>query len=366
MIRVLHSVSNMDMAGIETMVMNYYRHMDRTQVQFDFWANKPKVGEYEPEIAQLGGRVFRSPGYYPWRFPAYVQGMKRIANIDILHVHNGALGAYALLSGKLCGIQHRIYHAHGTQLPAGKGRLIKQCVRPLLDPLSPHKLACSHKAAAFYYHKRTIQQRAYQLIPNAIDIPRFAFSSTDRERIRAQYQWQGKWVIGHVGRLNVQKNHMRLLDIFALLHAQNPNAVLLLVGEGGTLSALQEKAHALHLQESVCFVPPTADIQAYYQAMDVFVLPSIWEGFPVVSVEAQASGLPCVLSTAITEEANLSPLMHFADLQASNEEWASTIKAAYAKGIDRTKGASFMREAGYDITLEAQKLQALYLRIMGR
>ena len=367
MIRVLHSVSNMSRAGIETFIMNYYRHMDRSKVQFDFWCNKKDPGEYEAEIAQLGGRVFRSPGYSPRKFPQYVSEMKKAVlmepKINVIHVHNGALGFYALVSARLCGIRARVYHAHSSMIPVGRGRRLKAAIKPLIKYAANYLLTCSDKSGRFYYGDKRMDKGECMLLRNAIEVERFAFSQSTRDALRKQYELSDKVVIAHVGRFTEAKNHLRLLQIFACVKKRVPNAVLLLLGEGELEAQAREKAAQLELSQDVRFMGSRADVSQWYQAFDLFLMPSVWEGLPVVAIEAQTASVPCVLSDAITTEAGITELITFVSLKESDEIWAQKILDALKNAPPRVDRTAQVRNAGYDVAFEARRLQEFYLSI---
>ena len=212
MIRILHSVSNMDRAGIETMLMNFYRHMDRDLIQFDFLANKPAPGDYDEEIRSLGGRIFVSPGYksYPRYLRFMTQLFEKHPEYQIIHTHNGALMLYVLESAKKNGIPIRIAHAHATEIPVGLKNEVKKLIRPMIKYAATDYWGCSDAAGRFYFSEKR-WNKANELIHNAINVENFTFNEANRRRIRAQYGFGDQFVIGHVGRLMAQKNQKKLL-----------------------------------------------------------------------------------------------------------------------------------------------------------
>ena len=370
MLRVLHSVSNMARAGIETMLMNYYREIDRDQIQFDFLANKPVPGEYDEEIRSMGGRVFISPDLNPLHFPRYrryvADLLRENPDIRIVHAHNEAMGYYALQSAKDAGIRVRIAHAHNTKIIRDYKYPLKLVCKQLLPGAATDYWSCGRDAGIYYYGEKRWNASGF-ILRNAIDVPHFGFQQEARERKRQQLGLQDCVVIGHVGRFNVQKNHTRLLDIFAEIAKKIPEARLVLIGTGELEQAVKEKARAIGIQDKTLIPGQTADVSDWYQAMDCFVLPSLFEGLPVVGIEAQAAGLPCIFSDKVTDEVLLSPEARRISLQADDEEWAAEIMAAVRRpDADRTQGMAIVRDAGYDIHTEAQKLQERYLEMAAR
>ena len=369
MLRVLHSVSNMGRAGIETMLMNYYREMDRDRIQFDFLANKPVPGEYDEEIRSLGGRVFVSPGLNPVHYPRYrryvLDLLQENRDIRIVHAHNEAMGYYALQSAKDAGIRIRIAHAHNTRIIRDYKYPLKLVCKQLLPGAATDYWSCGRDAGIYYYGKKRWNTSGF-ILHNAIDVERFGFRPEVREHQRRQTGLEQCFVIGHVGRFNVQKNHSRLLDIFAAVAKDVPEARLVLIGTGELEQAVKEKAQHLGILDRTIMPGQMADVSAWYQAMDCFVLPSLFEGLPVVGIEAQAAGLPCVFSDRVTDEVLLSPEACRISLDTDDSEWARQIAAARQPETNRLQGMETVRRAGYDIHKEARKLQEIYLEMEAR
>lgn len=369
MLRVLHSVSNMARAGIETMLMNYYREIDRSLVQFDFLANKPSPGEYDDEIRSMGGRIFVSPGLNPPRYPRYKAFMADLVNgspeIRIVHAHNEAMGYYALRSAKEAGVCVRIAHAHSTRIIRDYKYPLKLVCKRLLPGAATDWWGCGRDAGIYYFGKKRWNESGF-IVRNAIDVSKFAFRQEARRQLRLREGLDNCFVIGHVGRFNVAKNHSRLLDIFAEIAKMAPDARLVLIGVGELEQAAREKVRALGLEAKVFFLGQMADVSEWYQAMDCFVLPSLFEGLPVVGIEAQAAGLPCFFSDRVTDEVLLSPQAQRISLRADNAEWAGAILAAKRTEADRNRGTDIVRQAGYDIHEEARKLQKIYLEMAAR
>ena len=337
MIRILHSVSNMDRAGIETMLMNYYRYMDKSKVQFDFLCNKKKPGAYDDEIKSMGGKIYHTPGLNPAKYPEYLKFMRKLFHehpeYKIVEAHNGALGVYAL-------------HAAKAMLPAN---------------MNEH-YSCGVEAARCYFGNKVVSENDYVLIPNAIKISNFVFNELTREKIRRENGLTGKHVIGHVGRFMAQKNHMFLLDVFAEVHKLDEKAQLVLLGDGELMEAVKQKAEKLSLEKNITFVGNVGNANEWYQAFDCFVLPSIWEGLPVVGVEAQAADLPCVFSANVTREIGFSERAEFVGLDEPLNKWARTIGKALLQ-TDRVDRTDLITEKHYNIEVEAERLQERYLQL---
>lgn len=362
MLRVLHSVSNMDRAGIETMLMNFYRRMDRSLVQFDFLLNKSRPGAYDDEIRQLGGRLYYAPGLDPLHYPAYLHQVQQILaqdrQIRILHAHNEAMGLYALNGAKRAGLPVRIAHAHNTRIQMDYKWPLKMLCKQGLASSATHLWGCSQAAGNYFFGQAPWAERG-MVLRNAIEADSFRFDPALRARMRSRYGLTEKLVVGHVGRFAPQKNHQRLLELFAALVCCCPNAVLVLVGEGEQQQAVRRRAQRLGLAERVLFAGEQSDVRAWYQMMDLFWLPSRFEGLPVVGVEAQAAGLPCIFSGNVPAEVLLSDRAVRLPL-ADENAWVQQSLRLLSRPADRALGAAAVCRAGYDIATEAPRLQALY------
>lgn len=368
MIRVLHSVSNMDRAGIETMLMNYYRNMDFSKVQFDFLCNKKKSGAYDEEIKKLGGKIYHTPGLNPIKFFKYQRYMKELFSkhpeYQIIHVHNGALGIYALYAAKKNKISHRIFHAHGASITLDLKWPLKMVCKSQLLNYCNQNWTCGVEAAKCYFGRKIVKQGNYHLVNNAIDAEKFTYSEKIRNKIREEYNLQGKIIIGHVGRFMRQKNHKFLIEVFARISRLEEKAVLVLLGDGELMDNIKKKVSELEITEKVIFIGNVGNVNEWYSAFDVFVLPSIWEGLPVVGIEAQAADLPCVFSSNVTKEIKLSEKANFMELEASVDEWAKCIieKSRYSA---RKYNTDLITKKNYNIHIEAKKLEKQYLDIYG-
>lgn len=366
MIRVLHSVSNMDRAGVETMLMNYYRHIDRDEVQFDFLCNKKKPGAYDEEIDSLGGKIYHTPGLNPFKYGQYVKFMRAFAKehpeYKIIHCHNAALAAYPLFAAKLAGIPERICHVHSASITFDYKWPIKVICKRFLKPNLTQKWACGKAAGAFYYGKRAVDTGDVRIINNAIEIERFVFNQNVRNRMRREYGLEDSFVIGHAGRFMTQKNHAFLIKVFAEICNQDSSAKLVLLGDGELQENIKKQVSELKLEDKVLFMGNVSNVNEWYQAFDVFVLPSIWEGLPVVGIEAQAADLPCVFSDDVTNEVDLLDTTVFLSRKASLSEWATQILSYKGKDT-RCDTKDTIVAAGYEIDNEARKLQEKYLEL---
>ena len=362
MIRILHSVSNMDRAGIETMLMNFYRHVDRDKIQFDFLVNKPDPGAYDEEIRSLGGRIIVSPGFMSYRkYQKFMTDLFREhPEYQIIHTHNGSLMLYALEGAKKNKIPVRIAHAHATAVPVGLKNQLKKLMRPMIKYAATDYWGCSNAAGRFYFSEKR-WNNSNELIHNAINVDNFTFNESIRNEIREKYGFGDKLVIGNVGRMMAQKNHKKLLDVFAEVHKINPETQLVLIGTGELENNLRQQAKELGIEDSITFTGVLSNVNEWYSAFDVFVMTSLYEGLPVVAIEAQAADLPCIFTDTITPEVKITENVKFLGLYDEPIKWAKAIlEIQPAKRVSRR---AELEKAGYDINTEAKRMQDLYLKL---
>lgn len=354
MIRVLHVFHNMGNGGIEQFVMNYYRHIDRNAVQFDFLTSVPYAGFFDQEILANGGRLYHACPYANNPIKTYMDIASIVNNqrYTIIHRHTGsAFGYFDLRAAKSGGADHLILHAHNTE--AGH-RLLHRLSKSFLS-FDCIRFACSEESGRFLFGN----DADFRIIRNAIDVSRFTFDEQIRNEMRKALHCDNKLVIGHVGRFAEQKNHQRLLSIFEKIHAVREDSLLLCIGDGALLKTMQKRAAERGITDSVLFLGQREDVHNLLQAMDVFLLPSLWEGFGISLLEAQASGLPCFASKEATPEAvNVTGNTHFLSLHESDEKWAAAILSHdFSRDLS---AAGRIRAAGFDIVAEARKLQTIY------
>lgn len=360
-IRVLNLFTIMDRGGAETMVMNYYRHIDRKKVQFDFLVHREQRGAYDDEIEALGGRIYRMYPIYPQNFARYKHDIRAFFKAHpeyrIIHSHMSELGYFAFKEAAKQGVPVRICHAHNAPHGFDMKMIMRDYFKKRMMPYLTHLFMCGVESGRWLYGKKNESQ--FIMLNNAIDAAAYTYNPAKRAEMRRQLGLTDELVVGHVGRFNPQKNHPFLLAIFAALLKKEPNAVLLLVGGGNDMPKIQAKAQELGIVERVRFLGVRSDVADLMQAMDVFVFPSLYEGLGIVLIEAQASGLPCVVADTIPKEAYLTDLVFTEKLSASTEEWADMILAKC--GTPRTDRRAEIAAHGFDITTEAVKLQEFYI-----
>ena len=356
-IRVLQVVTHMERGGLESTLMNYYRHIDRERVQFDFLVHRQERAAFDDEIESLGGKLYRLPRLVPWS-EGYLAALNHFFDehpeYKIVHVHQDCLSSVILRAAAQHNIPVRIAHSHNANQDKNLKYPIKLWYKRSIPKYTTNLFACGKDAGDWMFGGAP-----YQIINNAIDATAYSFNPKKRIEMRHQLGLADKLIIGHVGRFNPQKNHPFLLDIFAALLRKEPNAVLLLVGGGEDMLKIQAKAHALGIAEHVRFLGVRGDVADLMQAMDVFVFPSLYEGLGIVLIEAQAAGLPCVVSDTIPREAYLTDLVTAERLSSSTETWADNILEK--RNFPRIDRRAEIAAHGFDITTEAVKLQEFYI-----
>lgn len=371
MIRVLEVFREpMANGGQESFLMNMYRNMDRTKVQLDFLTpftcDNPDL---MAEIQSMGGKVFTYDHPFGENnnavFKESVQDFLANHPYPIVHFHSGS--TYALMEGaKLAAeakVPVRVVHSHCGGFKNLKYHVIKTLSIPWLLKYPTDYLACSDLAAEWKFPKSVIQDHRYTVIPNAVDTDRFRLNPDLRKKTRELLEIpENTPVLGHVGRFSLQKNHAFLIDIFAAVHRKNPEAILLLAGAGELEPEIRDKVKTLSLEDAVKFLGLRKDIPALMNAMDVFVLPSFFEGLPVVGVEAQATGLPVITSTAVARELPLKDLAQYIPLESSPDTWADAIlHTADESRVHRRNTTQEIAEAGYEIKAAARAFEQFYL-----
>ncbi len=362
MIRVLQIIGIVCGGGVEAVIMNYYRHIDRSRVQFDFVVDGYEKSLLDDEIASLGGHVYHIEPYKKniFRYMHQIYHIVREGHYDIVHSNMNTLSLFSLFPAYLAGARQRILHNHSMAVRSeGLRTVLKEILRPLAPIFANRYAACSRIAGEWMYGKRRMDSGEVTLIKNAIDLAEYAYSPEQRLSYRKEFAIpEDAFVVGHVGRFMFQKNHAFLLDIFREVHKRRPDAILLLVGDGELRPAMEEKARDYGLKESVWFLGLRQDVKALYNCMDVFLLPSWYEGLPVVAVEAQANGLPCFFSDRVTPESRLSSSAAFLSLDDSPQEWAEHILVASEKR--NPNALQDLQNAGFDIEKQAALLTEWY------
>lgn len=359
MVRILQIVTNMRRGGLETMLMNYYRHIDRNKVQFDFLVHRDYESDYDQEILKLGGRIYHISRLIPWS-KSYRKELKSFLNnhqeYKIIHVHQDCLSSVALECAKECGVPVRITHSHNSNQDKNWKYLVKLYYMRFIPVYATDFFSCGTVAGDWMFGGHP-----YTILRNAIDCEKYCYSLDKAKQVRKKFQIDKEIVIGHVGRFELQKNHEFLIKIFTECKKIDSHVKLLLVGEGENQEKIKQQVKKIGLTGDVIFTGARSDVNDLMQAMDVFVLPSLYEGLPLTMIEAQASGLPCIISDKVPDECIVTNnLVTTCRLEEPPLKWAKIIMEK-AK-LPRTDHIEEIEESGYDINIEAKKLEEFYLR----
>ncbi|RLQ96282.1 glycosyltransferase family 1 protein [Falsibacillus albus] len=359
-IRILHIVVNMNRGGAENLIMNLYRKMDRSKIQFDFLTCKS--GVFDSEINQLGGKIHRIPYISEIGHFKYSKRLREFFAENkeywIVHSHLDKMSGLVLRAAEKAKIPIRIAHSHNTM---SEGGALTKCYKWLMGCYvhhnSSHRLACSEKASKWLFGKTESM-----ILKNGIDGQKYRFSHQNRNRIRKELDiGEDTFVVGHVGRFCHQKNHVFIINIFREIVKLKANSILLLAGGGPLQDAIEKKVNRLNLGGKVKFLGIRGDVNDLLHAFDLLLFPSHHEGLPLALVEAQASGLPCLISDVISNEVDLGAgLIQYERLTTPPKEWAVHALAMKKRLSDIN---DLIKLKGYDINLSAGWLESFYLQI---
>ncbi len=363
-IRILEIVNVMDRAGLETMLMNYYRHFNRDQVQLDFLTHRSVSGAYDEEIEQLGGRIYRAPRLYPQNWLKYKRYMKKFFeehHYPVVHSHIDAMSAFPLAMARKSGVAVRVAHSHNDSVDRDLKYPIKQFARWRLPSIATHYWACSENAGAFLFGESN--RLNVTVVKNAIDLASFKASPSARNNARDSLGIApDQLCIGHVGRFCEVKNQALLVSLVKELVKKGTDVVLLLIGDGPLRSEIEIMANDEGVSEHVCFLGLRDDVNVLMQAFDILVFPSLHEGIPLTLIEAQATGVPVLTSDRVASEALILSNSLAMPLEADIALWADKVKELADLG--RVENAiRALCKAGYEINSSAQDLMEKYISL---
>lgn len=369
-IRVLQIVGRMDRGGIETMLMNLYRHVDRSKVQFDFLAHYGREAVYNDEIRAMGGRIYEMPALrdethiYYWRLFSYIRALHRFFNehpeYRVIHGHMTNTASIYMPIAKKYGVTCCISHSHNTRGKAGHLGVVTDFLQSFVYRHATDFFACSEGAKYWFYPKKLIESGKVQVLANAVDAQRFRFRPEVREKMRRELGLGEALAFVCVARFRPEKNQTFLIDVLREMLKTRQDVVFIFAGEGPCEDAVKAKAAEYGVQEHTRFLGMRADVPDILQAADAFVLPSLWEGLPVTAIEAQASGLRCVVNEALTEEMNAIGRVKYLSLEASLDVWSEAL--LHAATLPREDTYGLIKASGYDINTTAPWLQEFYLK----
>lgn len=360
-IRVLHVVTYMGRGGLETMLMNYYRKIDRKKIQFDFLVHRDFEADYDEEIRQLGGRIYRMNRLNPVSRDYLNQlntFFKDHPEYRIVHSHLDCMAGIPLKYAKKNGVPVRIAHAHNSNQTKDKKYLLKLLYKRIIPKYATDFYACSEAAGKWMFGSRE-----FLILNNAIDSQKYSYNPEKARRVRDALKIsKNMLVVGHVGRFHPPKNHEMIVKIFSEVLKRVSDAKLLLVGDGYLQHTVWDQVAALGIQDHVIFTGVRSDVCDLMQAMDIFLFPSLYEGLPVSIIEAQTAGLPCIISDKVPLECKKTDLVQQLNLSESFGTWADTVISA-AKQNKRRDTAEEIKKAGFDVSENARQLEAFYLDV---
>ncbi|MDW5298974.1 MAG: glycosyltransferase [Sedimentibacter sp.] len=361
-IRVLHVLGNLNRGGAESYLMNIYRKIDRSKVQFDFIIHTNEKCDFSDEIVELGGKIYSVPRFSVKSSIRYIKEWSKFfrnnSEYKIIHSHIRSTAAIILLIAKKYGLV-TISHSHSISSGSGFVSVIKNGLQYFIRYIADYRIACSQNAGKWLFGNKP-----FNIMKNAIDVNNFYYDREIREETRKSLGLDNDIVIGHVGSFTFPKNHIFLLDIFNEIANQNASVKLLLVGDGPLKDDIIHHAKKLKIINKIIFTGVRSDIPDLLNAIDLIVFPSRYEGFPVTMIEAQATGVSCLISKAITDEVQITDLVHYMSLENSPKEWANK-SIELIKPCNRYSYSNEIIKAGYDSIYQSDVLTQFYLKIQG-
>lgn len=351
----------MEAGGTQALLMNIYRNIDKSLVQFDFLVEYPNRQFYDDEIETLGGKIYYSnvrKDKNIFKFQKQLKNILAQQHYDIIHVHTYSIGYFVLKTAKRCHVPIRIAHSHSNGVKKDFRVLSKKILQKLYPIYATDYMACSKEAGNYLF-----KNRQFTVIKNAITLREYRNSRKYRIDKRTQLGINGEFVVGNVGRLEKEKNQLFVLDIFAEIKKVKKKTKLLIVGDGSLKKELLDKADRLNIVDDTIILSNRKDIPKLLSTMDVFILPSSYEGLGIAAIEAQAAGLPVILSDRVSKDAILTNNVTSLSLNDSPRKWAEIALNSKSSDIDYLKK---IKEAGYDVESNAKIVQNFYLNRVGK
>ena len=359
--RVLQIGMHEKLGGVETFLMNYYRHIDRNQIQFDFINMYEENLCFSEEIEKLGGKIYevKNVKKHPLQYLKQIKDIILENKYDIVHINMlSAANIMPLLAADYANVKHIIVHSHNNNVPKGITRKILNYInKKIIIKKATNFFACSEEAGKWMFGEKT----KFTIITNAIDMNKFKFDYEKRIEIRKKYNIKDEFVIGHVGRFEEQKNHKFLIEIFENVKKNRKDAKLLLIGDGVLRKNIEQKVKEKKIEKDVIFIGNSYNVNDFYQAMDIFVFPSLFEGLGIALIEAQSNGLKCLTSKeTVPKEADISNNTKYISLNNKPQEWCKEIMQTK---IEREENYFNQLEKKYDINIAAKKLEEIYTNL---
>lgn len=366
MVRIAIVGGKIDSGGKKNLIMEYYRHIDRNKVQFDFICDSDSQAIPREEIESLGGRVYEIRPYQNIIGNMVdIYKLCRKNRYPVMHAYNSTMNLFPMFVAKIAGVPVRISESLSMAHEGDWKTKIKKILRPMSKWFANYYMSCGDDCGRWQFGDKLFDAGKVDVFKTVINTEFNAFNPELRDKTRKEFGWEDKIVIGHIGRFTPQKNSVHLIEIFAAVAKKEPKAALCLIGDGELKEEMMAKIEELGIKDQVNYLGRREDIQQFYNAMDMFLLPSLYEGLPVVGLEAESCGLPMFFSTEVTREANACELGHFIDLAEKESVWADEILKAVKENMPiRRSHAKEVAEAGFDSASEAMRMQNYYFSAM--
>ena len=364
-INILNVVPALDVGGIEIMLYNYYCNIDRDKVKFDFIVYGPNIGIIEKKFIELGCNVYHVTPKKEGFLRYYKEITKVINNkkYDIVHAHQGLMSFIPLYVAKKYRINVRIAHAHGNNSNVGIiNKIIDRVFSSLVNKFANYYFSCGLEAGQWVFGKAKVNNGEVIIVNNAIDLNKFQYKKEWREKIRKRMGLDNKYVIAQIGRISYEKNHTYTIDVFKEINKISKNVELIFIGDGELKENIEKKVFENNLKDYVRFLGNCLDVNEILSAVDILLLPSLHEGLPLTPIEAQATGLKCIISSRVSKEIKITQLVEFLDIDDSPVVWAKKIMNSFSES-DRESRQEEVSQAGYNIKQVANDLQEKYIEI---
>ena len=359
-IRVLHILQRMEAGGTQALLMNIYRKIDRSKVQFDFLVVYKEKQFYDDEIESMGGHVYKLSFREDLNILKFQKNLAKYfeqhQEYKIVHCHAYTIGYFCLKAAKKAGVPVRIAHSHSNAAVCDIKFPVKMLMQKLFTKYATELFACSDEAGKFAFKGKN-----FKILQNAIDSTLFISDNMIRDDVKKELKVVDKFVVGHVGRMQPEKNHDFLIEIFEEIKKKKPDAELILIGTGPLEEKIRSKVADRNLTESVHFLGNRKDMNRIYQAMDVFVFPSLFEGLGIVAIEAQAAGVPIVCSEGLPPETDITPIYRKLMLKDGAEKWSNEAIKMAQNPAAHTDMQKYVIDAGFDMNVTAKNIEIYYL-----
>lgn len=368
-IKILHVIGIMDYGGAETMIMNLYRKINREQFQFDFLVHRKREGKYDQEIKQLGGEIYSIPEFKIYNWHSYKMEcdafFKEHNDYDVIHGHIESCASIYLGTARKYGI-HTIAHCHSAGYQSMLPKILYNLLTINTRKVAEWCLSCSKEAGLNRFGKKVVFSERFLVFNNGIDTEKYIYSCEQQRKFKKMLGIEDQIVIGHVGRMSKEKNQQYLLHVFKEVLERKKNCVLVLVGDGEEKKYLESLAEKLEIKNKVLFLGNRSDVGDLMKMFDIFVFPSIYEGLPLVLIEAQAADLPCVVSEAIISEAIFTEKVKKLSLGFEYTNWSTEVLTMLEKKWDRGNTYNLICDKGFDINETVMKLESIYKSIVNK